>query len=503
MIRPASGSLAARAVLALFLMIGFYLLALAVAALLLFVIYLEISSGHFNIYLTILCLFAAGVIIWSIIPRPERFRAPGPELRPDQYPRLFAELNSISRAVDQKMPSAVYLLPEPNAFVSQAGGFLGLGSRRIMGIGLPLFGTLTVPQLRSVLAHEFGHYHGGDTRLGPWVYRTRSMVIRTVNGLRSNNTFMYLIRLPFYGYGKMFLRVTLAVSRRQEYNADKLAAQVAGAGSAIQALRTIRGIGPAWEAYWANEYVPVFGCGYVPPLTDGFDRFLKARAVARQVSDIVDKEMKEARTDPYDSHPTIKDRIAALEALAAETGDASGPPATSLIADLPQLEMAVLGPIAARNHLPELKTAAWDEMARLVYIPGWQQAVKQQEALLKGLTPEKLPEVADKISIYATRLFGTESLTSEQSEALVFRTVGAALTLALWQRGWQIITSPGEAIVAAKDNQQIDCFSILPNLHSAKLPAEAWLNNCRVLGITGLDLSRITENPPDGEGQAV
>jgi Zn-dependent protease with chaperone function len=69
------------------------------------------------------------------------------------------------------MPAEVYLIPEVNAWVGQRGGFMGIGSRRIMGLGLPLLETLNVSQLEAVLVHEFGHYYRGDTRLGPWVYK--------------------------------------------------------------------------------------------------------------------------------------------------------------------------------------------------------------------------------------------------------------------------------------------------------------------------------------------
>ena len=136
-----------------------------------------------------------------------------------------------------------------------------MGSRRMMGIGLPLLVILTVPQLRSVIAHEFGHYHGGDTRLGPLIYRTRSMVIRTVLGLRGDSTIFNIIRWPFYLYGKMFLRITQAISRRQEYNADILAAKVAGPQNTITALRTIHGVALAWGSYWGNEFAPDPGVG--------------------------------------------------------------------------------------------------------------------------------------------------------------------------------------------------------------------------------------------------
>jgi len=69
------------------------------------------------------------------------------------------------------MPAEVYLIAEANAWVIDRGGIMGCGSRRVMGLGLPLLQVLSVYQLRAVLAHEFGHFHGGDTKLGPWVYK--------------------------------------------------------------------------------------------------------------------------------------------------------------------------------------------------------------------------------------------------------------------------------------------------------------------------------------------
>src|SRR5437867_9295895 len=70
-----------------------------------------------------------------------------------------------------------------NAWVEQRGGIMGFGSRRVMGLGLPLFQIVSIPEFEAILAHEFGHYHAGDTRLGPWVYKTRSGIGRTIGNL--------------------------------------------------------------------------------------------------------------------------------------------------------------------------------------------------------------------------------------------------------------------------------------------------------------------------------
>ena len=103
----------------------------------------------------------------------------------------------------------MYLVLDVNAFVMERGGIMGIGSRRVMGIGLALLASVTTVQFRAVLAHEFGHYYGGDTKLGPWVYKARLAMIRTVEGLGGS-----LLRFPFRMYAVMFLLVTQAVSRR-------------------------------------------------------------------------------------------------------------------------------------------------------------------------------------------------------------------------------------------------------------------------------------------------
>jgi hypothetical protein len=73
---PRSPSLAGRAFLALGLMIGFYVLAMTIAFGLLYLPYAEVVYAkrlHFK--LALFCVIGAGVILWSIIPRPDRFLA--------------------------------------------------------------------------------------------------------------------------------------------------------------------------------------------------------------------------------------------------------------------------------------------------------------------------------------------------------------------------------------------------------------------------------------------
>jgi heat shock protein HtpX len=44
------------------------------------------------------------------------------------------------------MPAEFYVVDDVNAWVAERGGVLGIGGRRVMGIGLPLLQALSVSE---------------------------------------------------------------------------------------------------------------------------------------------------------------------------------------------------------------------------------------------------------------------------------------------------------------------------------------------------------------------
>jgi Zn-dependent protease with chaperone function len=216
-------------------MIGFYGLAALVLAVLLYIPYAEyVYLERVDLRIAFFCLTGAGALGWAVMPRPDPFVAPGPELHASEQPKLFELIESVRAATRQGQPRHVYLVLQVNAWVAQRGGLMGVGSRRVMGLGPPLIQAVTVEQLRAIVAHEFGHYHGGDTMLGPWIYNTRVGITRTVVRLEES-----VLRHPFVAYGKLFFRITNAVSRRQEFAADALAARVVSAEALIGGLKQV------------------------------------------------------------------------------------------------------------------------------------------------------------------------------------------------------------------------------------------------------------------------
>ena len=334
-----------RLILAMVLKAGFYVLALGIAGALLYLPYAEYTYGRMlHLKLALLCLLGAGGILWAVLPRFDRFQLPGPLLKPEQHPRLFQEISGVAGAVDQPMPVEVYLVPEVNAWVTNRGGVMGLGSRRVMGLGLPLLQVLSVSELRAVIVHEFGHYHGGDTALAPWVYKTRSAIGRTLEQLGGS-----LLQKPFVWYAKLFLRLTNAVARKQEYAADALAAEVVGPGPMITGLKKLFPAGLAFESYWGSELEPLLSYGFRPPLSEGFQAFLHAPEVSSGMQEALTQEMEQSDTNPYDTHPSLKDRIAFLEKLPAQTMPVDDQPALALIDNVAVLERELLVALFGRR----------------------------------------------------------------------------------------------------------------------------------------------------------
>jgi len=492
---PSSGpSLLWRVVGAVALTIGFYGLAIGIAGFLVFLIYAQIAYAHrLNIRLAIYCVVPVVVIIWAIIPRRDRFVAPGALLLPERHPRLFKEITEVAAAAGQATPAEVYLVPEVNAWVMQRGGAMGMGSRRVMGLGMALLTSLTVPQLRAVVAHEFGHYYGGDTKLGPWIYRTRSTIIRTVSALARHSSF---IQVPFMWYGKMFLRITHAVSRQQEYAADRLAAVIAGTGAMISGLEAVHKQGPAFDAFWRNEFVPLVNAGFIAPMADGFAVFTHLPRVEMLTSEMLARQIEAGKASPYDTHPPLRERIASLESapVTASAAD-SGERAISLLDDPAGMESEMLTMLTGKQASHGLRPLRWDEVAERVYVQPWGDMVRMHAAALAGLRPSSLPDAARDLNSIGTRFarYADKGVPPERILDLAFTVVGGALALLLSQNGWMPNARPNLGFSMLRGNEEIAPFAILPRLAKGELKPETWLVDCQRAGIPDADLGTLTE----------
>ncbi|HPI31965.1 MAG TPA: M48 family metallopeptidase [candidate division Zixibacteria bacterium] len=476
-------SLAGRAAVAMALTIGFYSLALILGLgtiLLPFII--AWATGQLILKLVIVCLISGGAILAAIVPRRDQFEPPGPELSLAEHPRLAEVIRRVAGQTEQAMPRTVYLIPDFNAWVAQHGGSHLHGGDRLMGIGLPLLHQVTVSQFEAVIAHEFGHYHHGDTRLGPRIYQTRAAIVRTIAGLHEHNS---ILQAPFLWYGRMFLQITHAISRRQEFNADRLAAQVAGTAAMRSALEKINRGGIAFDAYWQSEFVPMLRSRRLPPLLDGFTLFLQCEPMQTRIDACAEQVLASEATDKYDTHPSLRERLAALEALPAGPALSDRRPALDLLSDPAEQERELLRAIVAAGEFERLTPVGWDEVAP-IHAARWQAMSRERRHFFFAITPKDLPRfVRDPKPFVKDRPLQDLLAGPNQAQAAeaVAVTVALALASLLVRLGWTLERPIGSNPRMVLGAAVIEPFDTLDLLRSGQLPAPEWLRLCRDTGI--------------------
>jgi hypothetical protein len=344
---------------------------------------------------------------------------------------------------------------------------------------------LTVSEMRAVLAHEFGHYHGGDTAIGPWVYRTRESIVRTI---RHVGRFSSLLHLPFRWYAIMFLRISQAVSRSQEFAADRLAAAAVGGAAMTSALSKLAEGQLALDVYWQREFVPVVNAGLRPPMVDGFAHFMSQEAIREQLHRIVSERSATAMPNPYDSHPATGDRIAALARLEAGPDPRGEPAATILLREVPSLEQAALQPLL-RGDAPPLHAVAWDQVGTLYVLPVWRRRLEEHGPLLGAATVVDLPALARDAPQLGSRIPNASgSGGADWARQAGLQLLTAALGVALAARGWIVESRPGEPLALCSGPTRFDPVGVVNDLNDGRMDDGTWANWCQEAGLSDVAL---------------
>jgi heat shock protein HtpX len=479
--RSVRGRLAA----AVALTAGFYLVVLGVlAALVAAAIAPWVVLHHGNLWITV----AAGGLALSVgsaaRPRSVPFEAPGALLAREDAPRLDELVAAEARAAGERAPDEVYATLEANAGVADVSR-----RRRVLVVGLPLLRLLTVRQLQAVLAHEFGHYAGGDTKLGRWIAHTRAGIGRTVQALAQDDRFSArAVLVVFELYGRAFLRITNAISRRQELAADAAAVRRAGRDAQVAALRSVHAYGPAFDGYWRTEVVPVLQHGRRPPVTDGFARFAAAAPIRDAVGEQLRRELAAGRGDPYDSHPTLAERLAAAEGQPPGDPDDS-PCAITLLADAAAIEGRALAPLVEGGGIEALRPVAWEDVGREVYAERVAGTARHFAGVLAGHTAGALADGAPGLEAMAEVVRRRDPrLDAEAAREAAVSALVAGLMHALWRAGWDIDAPPGEPVVCRRGTETIAPVGTVTGMASGELDAGEWRARCERLGIAGLSL---------------
>ena len=268
---------------------------------------------------------------------------PGQHVEFESQPRLWALLDEVAAAAGGDDLDAVYLAPGAELAILEResvwGALRGRQPECWLVIGIGLFEGMTQLQLRSLLAHEYGHSAGGERLFG-----VRRAVVDQCNGLRRAGLValdpVWWLLLAFH---RIFTGVSAAAARRQEQLADRSAVEAYGTAAFVGAQRHV--------ATFAARFplaITAAVAGAVKASTPLSDLYQPPPAVNEEA--LAKAVLAKLTEVPGDGHASAHERIAAAEALAvtrdAKPGDDD--PVWALLDDRVELERAMTAVIADR-----------------------------------------------------------------------------------------------------------------------------------------------------------
>ncbi|MEU8872822.1 M48 family metallopeptidase [Streptomyces javensis] len=337
---------AARALLALALLAVFY--ALVAAMVLLWAAFLvaalwtagtpEATTPPTTV-VTACAAFAPIVfgMVWAVI-RTARPAAPREDAVPVTRrgaPELWRTVEELALDVGTRPPGHIKLTAEVNASVTEDAPLLGLApGRRVLYLGLPLLAGLSPAELRAVLAHELGHFSGRHSRFGAVAHRGAAGLVAARQAIQDASAANDLVRL-YAGvpllllglYTHVFRWLTRPVRRRQELEADREAARVAGPGAVADALCSTAALEAAWQEFLVDFLAPMRrATGRIPD--DPFRAFAHMAEAPELREPMAASRARavERPADPDDAHPALAVRLERLSRLPAREPGAEPSP---------------------------------------------------------------------------------------------------------------------------------------------------------------------------------
>ncbi len=433
-----------------------------------------------------LAAIAAGcaLIAWAVVPRKTNLPLDGIPLNSAQQPELVAFLEEVAQRTGQPLPSLVLLTAEARTTTGFYSGFAGIGSQRVLSIGLPYFAALDRDELGALLAHELGHFYRGSMFAWAWIVETQKAVARLFGVLEK-----YAPRLipVFQLIFEPFVRACLAASRQQELAADAFAAEHYGSDVVQRVLEKNQRLAFQFHIYFESEVLPLLRNGWAPPLLEGFgsfSRWFRAGTVLNFLSEVpveLINESEGAAEVEFETHPSVQARIEAVDRQ-PDAQEGRSRPAQGLLTNLEVLEARLMAWEARKRELPAPRSIGWSAVVERVQRPRWEATGDGSD--FEGKSVAQLPELIDASGV---ELVGAEfaSGVRERLQRIAERLCGA-----LERDGWQVGKFvPGRALVMTKGDRRVEPFTAVSRLAWKQIAFFEWEDECAELGIGELSLA--------------
>ena len=381
-----------------------FLVLAGLIALLALLVAIVLVARTFNFYIikfAIVLLVPALIILrslWIAFPPPT-----GLPLNRRSVPRLFSLVDELTSKLQSPQFDHILLTNDLNAAVVQRPrlGLFGWQENYLI-IGLPLMQALSQSQFRAVLSHELGHLSGNHSRFAGWIYRVRKTHAQIWEKLhQSGQGSSILFEIFFNWYFPFFNAYSFVLARMDEYEADRCAAELAGAKNAADALINLEVKARFLESeFWPNVYKQV-NHQIEPPSAIYTD--LSSALGNPLAADNTIKWFHQAlkqKTNNADTHPCLSDRLAALGYIPQKEQNLSLPLPVKFSA-----AEKLLG--NAFNQFTDYFNSSWKQEVSTT----WRQRYVYAQESLKKL--QSLEEKAEKQSLTVEEAWNRACWTSE------------------------------------------------------------------------------------------
>jgi Zn-dependent protease with chaperone function len=287
----------------------------------------------------------------------DRAEPAGRALSREEAPRFHELVEGARRVAGIGPVGEIRLTGTPSLGVTRVfrGGIIYTRPVKVLVVGLPYLRSLTVPELESILLHEFAHFVGQDVDRGEEMaviearLRNLRAALDRTGILRWWNPVYLWVRL----FGGLFSVATASIRRRQELVADALAAETCGPLAYSRALLKAASVKKLFFRVAARRVVAAAREGGQPPANVYLEFRRGIRAMSPEDRRRALREVRESPEPPHSTHPPLAARLERLGRLHVPRRRAREERAANLVPALVSIEEE-MSPAATRLVLAAL-----------------------------------------------------------------------------------------------------------------------------------------------------
>ena len=258
----------------------------------------------------------AGVLraLWAML-RPGTIDAQGVELGRDRYPELFAEVDDIARSLGTEPPTTILAGLEPTFYVVEARvkGLRGEFRGKVMYLSVLMSRVLSRPEMRAIIGHELGHFRGRDTAYSKSFAPVYAGGVTSLQALsQAMSGWRGIAMLPAFkmleAFFVSFAERERTIGRTRELEADTAGAEASSREALGSSLIKLERTADSWGLVLDDAVRAARSNEPTPNLADAFAARTSAMQPLRPVQDGPERRI----AHPFDSHPPVADRLAAL-----------------------------------------------------------------------------------------------------------------------------------------------------------------------------------------------